>query len=160
MSFKQGDVYNFSLARFYAGAVSKVIPTAPPGFTYPGDPGFAGKSGMATHWGNLEPRLGIAWDPLGDGKTVIRASAGIAYDFIRQDVHINTSSAAPFRLAVVRAGIRLDDPWAGFAGGDPFPYSYDSAHPVFPNVPFSSYLFRYPTAIHAQAVRIGYLRGN
>ena len=69
-----------------------------------------------------------------------RAGAGIAYDFMRQDLHWNTESAAPFRLAVVRSGIKLDDPWAGFLGGNPFPYSYDSAHPVFPNVPFSSYL--------------------
>src|SRR5207247_6883513 len=38
MSFKQGDSYNFSLARFYPGAVSHVIPTAPPGFSYLGYP--------------------------------------------------------------------------------------------------------------------------
>jgi carboxypeptidase family protein len=140
MSFKQGDVYNFSLARFYAGNRSTVIPTAPPGFTYPGDPGFSGDSGINAHWGNLEPRVGIAWDPFGDGKTAIRAGAGIAYDFIRQDLHLNTSSAAPFRLAVIRLGINLDNPWAGFAGGNPFPYSFDPAHPVYPNVPFGTFL--------------------
>ena len=141
MSFKHGDLYNFSLSKFYAGARSTVIANAPPGFTYPGDPGFAGKAGMDTHWGNLEPRIGIAWDPVGDGKTAIRLGAGIAYDFIRQDLHENTSSVAPFRLTVIRQGLNLDNPWTGFQGGNPFPYSYDSTHPVFPaNVPFGSYL--------------------
>ena len=140
MSFKQGDAYNFSLDRFYASARSKVIPTAPPGFTYPGDSGFPGNAGINSQLGHFEPRLGIAWDPFGDGKTAIRAGAGIAYDFMRQDVHWNTESAAPFRISVVRLGIRLDDPWANYPGGDPFPYTYNPAHPVFPNVPFGYYL--------------------
>jgi len=141
MSFKQGDLYNFSLSKFYAGARSTAIANAPPGFTYPGDSGFEGKAGMDTHWANFEPRIGIAWDPSGDGKTAIRLGAGIAYDFIRQDLHENTSSVAPFRLTVIRQGINLDNPLAGFPGGNPFPYSYDPAHPVFPtNVPFGSYL--------------------
>ena len=140
MEFKQGDLYNFNLAKFYAATRSSVIPSAPPGFTYPGDPGFHDKAGMDTRWGNLEPRVGIAWDPFGDGKTAIRAGAGVAYDFIRQDLHENTSSVLPFRLTVVRTGINLDNPWAGFAGGNPFPYSYDPTHPAFPNVPFTSFL--------------------
>ena len=55
MSFPAGDIYNFDLDRFYAGTRSTVIPNAPPGFTYPGDAGFAGKSGMNS-------RLNV-WDP-------------------------------------------------------------------------------------------------
>jgi len=132
MQFKNGDIYNFSLDSFYKGVRSTVIPSAPPGFSYPGDPGFHGKSGMDSQWGNLEPRIGIAWDPSGDGKTAVRLGGGIAHDFIRMDLHENTSSVAPFRLTVIApAGPTfLDNP---FPAGSPFPYNFDSAHPAFPS---------------------------
>ena len=70
-------------------------------------------------------------DPCGDGKTAIRIGAGIAHDFIRQDLHLNTSSVSPFRLTVVNTSINLDNPWAKFPGGNPFPYSFNNSNPVF-----------------------------
>ena len=139
MSFPQGDLYNFSLARFYANQKSTVIPSAPAGLH------LSGRSGLQRQVGNQDQRCGtsirasgLAWDPSGDGKTAIRAGAGIAHDFIRQDLHLNTSSVSPFRLTVVNTGINLDNPWAGYPGGNPFPYNFNKQNPVF--TPYGSYL--------------------
>jgi hypothetical protein len=45
-------------------------------------------SGFSNHrFNNWGPRLGIAYDPVGDGKTAIRAGGGIFYERIRQNVN-------------------------------------------------------------------------
>ncbi|MFZ0684268.1 MAG: carboxypeptidase regulatory-like domain-containing protein [Terriglobales bacterium] len=38
------------------------------------------QKGIKTDKNNIQPRIGVAWDPKGDGKTVIRASFGMFYD--------------------------------------------------------------------------------
>jgi hypothetical protein len=38
------------------------------------------QKGIQTDTNNVQPRIGVAWDPKGDGKTVIRSSFGIFYD--------------------------------------------------------------------------------
>ena len=38
------------------------------------------QKGIATDTNNIQPRIGLAFDPAGDGRTVIRASYGIFYD--------------------------------------------------------------------------------
>ncbi len=145
MAFKNGDTYNFSLSNFYSGVRSTVVPTAPAGLLYVGDKGVNGKSGMNNQFGHVEPRLGIAWDPTGKGKTVIRLSGGIAYDTIRMDIHENTSSVAPFRTSVTQSfagpgSLSLDNPYGSYPGGNPFPYNYNPGNPVFPNLTYQGFL--------------------
>ncbi|MEQ1948102.1 MAG: carboxypeptidase regulatory-like domain-containing protein [Bryobacteraceae bacterium] len=137
--FPQGDTFNFGIGRFVAGSRSTVIPGAPPGFTYPGDPGFNGKSGIESRWGNFNPRVGLAWDPMGDGKTVIRVGGSMAQDFMTANMMINNETASPFRLTVIQSGVNLDNPYATYPGGrTPFPFNYDPKNPVF--APFGTYL--------------------
>ena len=38
------------------------------------------QKGIQTDKNNIQPRIGMAWDPKGDGKTVVRASYGMFYD--------------------------------------------------------------------------------
>ncbi|MBZ5599559.1 MAG: TonB-dependent receptor [Acidobacteriia bacterium] len=38
------------------------------------------QKGIGTDTNNIQPRIGLAWDPRGDGKSVFRASYGIFYD--------------------------------------------------------------------------------
>ena len=133
MNFFEADIYNFSLDAFNRGVRSTVIPNAPPGFSYPGDPTFEGESGVKTHFNEWDPRVGFAWDVTGDGRTAVRAGVGMGHDYIHHQVHLNTSSVSPFRLTVnLPPGVSLDNPWANYPGGNQFPYLYDPNNPAFP----------------------------
>ncbi len=58
----------------------------PPTFKPPSALALAGynflglQKGIQTDSNNIQPRIGVAWDPKGDGKTVVRASYGMFYD--------------------------------------------------------------------------------
>ncbi|MGH9431935.1 MAG: carboxypeptidase regulatory-like domain-containing protein [Terriglobia bacterium] len=66
-------------ALFVPGVQSKVMPNAPPGLLYPGDPGVPAGL-IPADMRAFAPRAGLAWDPTGNGKWLIRAAYGIFYD--------------------------------------------------------------------------------
>ncbi len=52
----------------------------PVGLALPAYGALGLQKGIQTDKNNIQPRLGIAWDPKGDAKTVVRASFGMFYD--------------------------------------------------------------------------------
>src|SRR6516225_9134545 len=58
---------NGKLAVWSPGQQSQRYANAPLGVLYVGDPGVA-DSAIPRTWRNLAPRVGLAWDVMGDGK--------------------------------------------------------------------------------------------
>ena len=131
-----GAIYNFSLERYNAGIVSQVYPNAPPGLYFAGDPGFPGLSGQNKKFKDFEPRIGLSWDPTGSGKTSIRASYGLFYDFANSQIWFNTTVAPPFGDEIKNNSPTggFDNPWLNFPGGNPYPVA---SHNLFtPHAPY------------------------
>ncbi|NOT27368.1 MAG: carboxypeptidase regulatory-like domain-containing protein [Acidobacteria bacterium] len=113
--------YAFDAGRLKAGERSKVFPAAPAGLHYPGDEGFPGTTGMKTVWSNVAPRVGISWDPTGEGRTSVRAGYGMTGDFVTGQFFFDSRSAPPFGLEQRLTGALLDDPWGSVGRTNPFP---------------------------------------
>lgn len=67
------------LNAFIPGVQSHVMPNAPLGLLFPGDPGVS--RGIApSYYKGFMPRVGFVWDPTGKSEWSIRSSYGIFYD--------------------------------------------------------------------------------
>ena len=90
------DIHN-RMMEFAPGHQSTVYPNAPNGLLFPGDSGVPDTIApvFKSDWA---PRVGFAWDPLGNSRTVIRSAYGIFYDELMNGVGMPfraTSSALP-----------------------------------------------------------------
>jgi outer membrane receptor protein involved in Fe transport len=111
---------------FRQGQQSRLIPNAPLGMLFPGDPGVP-RGLFATDRNNFAPRIGFAWDPFGKSRTAVRGAYGIFYDTINSDVIQNTSQ--PYRYTfTIPTPFSLADP---LRGQPPIPLTINLTSPQF-----------------------------
>src|SRR5271163_3868565 len=118
---------------FEPGVQSVVFPTAPAGLVYPGDPGVP-RGLIPTEKTAFAPRVGLAWDPRGNGLWLVTASYGIFYDpyYNGQGGPLQTPSSAPPYLQTPQLNFPdFADPYGGtnpFNGSFAQPMKIGRAH--------------------------------
>ncbi len=145
-----GENVSFSLYNFEHDVFSKKFPNAPPGFVFSGDPnGPSGKSYMDNKLNNWSPRLGLVWDPKGDGRMTIRAGFGMFYDFPNFS-YDQFGFEEPFGGSVTVPVPNFSDPWATYPGGNPFPSHVGTGgNAIFQQYPL---VFGYPQHANPTAI--------
>jgi hypothetical protein len=124
---KYGRGNQFSWPLFSQNWHSSVYPTAPAGLIFTGDSeNHYGKALTAAHWATFSPRLGIVWDPNGDGKQTIRASFGLMHDTTELFYPERWTTNAPYVSSLTLTSGQFSDPFKSYVSpsgktGDPFP---------------------------------------
>ncbi|MGC2197377.1 MAG: TonB-dependent receptor, partial [Terriglobales bacterium] len=109
---------------FVPGAQSTIFPSAPAGLLYPGDPGVPAGL-IPTQKTAFAPRIGMAYDPAGDGKWLVSAAYGIFYEpfYNGQGGPLQDPISAPPYLETPQRQfpVNFPDP---FNGSNPFDGSF------------------------------------
>jgi hypothetical protein len=117
----------FQQQLYNSGFVSSVYHNSPAGFAYPGDTVNGKRLGPdATSLSKIHfaPRLGLAWDVLGNGKMSVRAGYGLFYSTPETYILNGMTNQAPFgydqMLTEQKAGT-FDQPYMGRESSNIFP---------------------------------------
>jgi hypothetical protein len=99
----------------YPCSLSDCTQFFPTGLLVPGDKGIP--PGMTqTYYKAFAPRIGIAWDPKGNGKTSIRAGWGLFYNPIEQLVLEQFSAEPPFGVSIFLSSPFFNTPFVNQGG--------------------------------------------
>ena len=157
----KGHVVTISLPDIINDVHSTKFPTAPAGYLFNGDPGGPSNNKL-THnaLDKWSPRIGVAWDPMGDGRMSVRAGFGIFYDFPNFS-YDQFGFEEPYGGAVTVPAngcttTCITNPWASFSftdqggvthnGEDPFPQYVGTGPKNAAYLP-GSLVFSYPQNI-------------
>ena len=115
-----GIIEQFRPDAYARGVRSKMFVNAPPGLFFPGDDGFP-RDGTTSDLNNLAPRVGFAWDVLGNGKLSVRGGGGMFYDSRQVGVMFTGFTITPFstQIQLTPPPGPFSDPYAG--AQSPFP---------------------------------------
>lgn len=97
------------------GRKSVVMPDAPAGLLYPGDPGVPAGL-IPTFKKGFAPRFGLAWDPTGSAKWLLSSSYGIFYEpyYTGQGGPLQAPISAPPYLQTAQISVpNFSDPFNG-----------------------------------------------
>ena len=110
---------------FVPGAQSKVLPSAPAGLLYPGDPGVPAGL-IPTQKTAFAPRVGLAWDPTGEAKWLVSTGYGIFYEpfYNGQGGPLQDPISAPPYLQTPQASFPIFNFSNPFNGSNPFDGSF------------------------------------
>jgi Carboxypeptidase regulatory-like domain len=153
------EYQNKGLSRvcFQPGVQSTVFPTAPVGYTLPGDPGCNKYGGASTKYNHVGPRAGFAYAPDwgwlsgGKGKTSIRGGFGLYFNRSEEELNLQDLGIAPFGLT--SAGVTdvsnqtnsyvpsFPNPFQDIASGFSIPnkFPYVSPAPGTTNIDFTQF---------------------
>jgi hypothetical protein len=123
---KYGRGNQFSWPLFLQGWHSSVYPGAPAGLIFSGDSeNKYGKALTAAHWATFSPRLGMVWDPKGDGRQSVRASFNLIHDTTELFYPERWTTNAPYVSSISLSSGQFSNPFANYTlngkTGDPFP---------------------------------------
>jgi len=116
----QPQIMRFDHAAFDRGERSTVFKNAPAGMKFIGDPGIDNKYGN-NHLMHFAPRLGLVWDPEGNGQMTIRTAYGLFFDLPNLFVYSAMGGNPPWGNTIQLNNPPFDNLWQNYPGGNPFP---------------------------------------
>jgi len=140
-SVPNGQVVSVSLQNIIDDVHSVKFPTAPAGYLFSGDPGGpVGNKLTGNALDKWSPRIGLAWDPRGDGRMAVRAGFGIFYDFPNfsydqfgfEEPYGGSFTVPGAACTSFPCSTDISNPWANYSFSDQHGNTYNGVNP-FPN---------------------------